>query len=366
MKRLAGLALVIWMSNSVLAADTDIFAFEFEQVAPGVWTGIRPDPHRFPVMGNVTFVISDEGVVVFDGGGMPAMSEQVIGKIRSLTDAPVTHVVISHWHGDHNFGIYRFAEAFPNVQIVAHEFTHAVMHSKRIRYIDGYPTFIETRLPQFRQRLETGQNDDDSALSLTDRVEYERILAQADAIDAEYKRARVTAPNVVFDKKLTLYCGGRKIDLLHLGHGNTEGDIVMWLPEERIVATGDLVVYPTPYAFNVPPGPWAETLRNLNALGYDILVPGHGELQRDTTYVDLNIEAADSIARQRDAMLAKGLSHVEIEAQLDLSAFEERFTGGDEYISGYYRDYFEKPFRKAAIKALSGEPMVKIEPQAAE
>ena len=191
--------------------------------------------------------------------------------------------------------------------------------------------------------------------------EYGRIIENADEIDAEYKRARVTSPNVVFDDRLIIYSGDKRIELLQLGPANTEGDIVMWLPEERLVATGDMVVMPTPYAFNVPPRAWAATLRNLNDLNYEILVPGHGEVQRDTAYVDLNIEAAESIADQRDAMLAKGLSHEEIEEQLDFSAFEVRFTGGDEYLKGYYDAYFEGPFRKAAIKELSGEPMVTID-----
>ena len=188
----------------------------------------------------------------------------------------------------------------------------------------------------------------------------------ADIIDAEYERVKLTRPNVVFDDKLTFYSGDRAIELLHLGQGNTEGDIVMWLPKEQIVATGDLVVFPTPYAFNVPPRAWAETLRNLNALNYDMLVPGHGKVQYDTAYVDLNIEAAQSIADQRDAMLAKNMSHEDIESALDLTSFEERFTGGDEYIRGYYEAYYDIPFRKAAIKALLGVPMVEVIPDDTE
>ena len=104
-----------------------------------------------------------------------------------------------------------------------------------------------------------------------------------------------------------------------------------------------------------------ETLRNINKLGYRILIPGHGAIQRDTDYVDLNIEAAESIADQRDEMLSMGLSHEEIQEQLDFASFEQRFTGGDEYLRGYYIDYFERPFRAAAIKALTGERMVSIE-----
>ena len=88
-------------------AQDDLFSFEFEEIAENVWVGVRPDSPRFPVMGNTMFVISDEGVVVFDGGGVSGMADQIIDKIRSLTTKPVTHVVISHWHGDHNFGVSR-------------------------------------------------------------------------------------------------------------------------------------------------------------------------------------------------------------------------------------------------------------------
>jgi hypothetical protein len=112
----------------------------------------------------------------------------------------------------------------------------------------------------------------------------------------------------------------------------------------------------------VPPRKWAETLKNINALDYDILVPGHGEIQRDTEYVDLIIEAANSIADQRDALLAEGKSTEETQEALNFSAFEDRFTHGDEYVKGYYDAYFEVPFRAAAMKALTGEPMVALDP----
>ena len=354
------------LAAAVSTVNAGPFEIDFTELSSGVWAGVRPDGPRFPVMGSTTFVISEDGVVVYDGGGMPIMAEHVIKKIRSLTDAPVTHVIISHWHGDHNFGIYRFAEEFPNVQFIAHRFTNTAMVGEKIRYIERYPDFIAKNLPRFHEVLKTGKEEDGTVQSESDLMEYRRIIEDADEIDGEYNRAKVTTPNVVFDENLTIVSGKRTIELLQLGHGNTEGDIVMWLPEEKIVATGDIVVLPSPYAFNMPPRPWAATLKNINDLGYTTLVPGHGDIQRDTTYVDLLIESAISIADQRDSMLAKGLSKEDVEAQLDFSAFEERFTGGDDYIKSYYLAYFEKPFRKAAMKALTGEPMVILEPRSQE
>ena len=359
MNRIVCLLAGILCSATSLAEDK-LFSFEFEELAPNVWVGVRPDSPRFPVMGNTVFVIGGEGVIVYDGGGAPAMAEQIIDKLRSLTDKPVTHVVTSHWHGDHNFGIYRFAEEFPNVEFIAHRFTAEVMDSPRIAYIDRSKTFFERNLESFQAMVDTGLDAEGNAISEPDRLSYARMIEDADAIDDEYQRVRVTPPNVIIEDSYTIQSGDRKIELLHLGHANTAGDIVMWLPAERIVATGDIVVLPTPYAFNVPPRPWAETLRNVNELDYEILVPGHGAIQRDTEFVDLVIETAVAIADQRDAMIADGLAVEEVEAALDFSAFEQRFTAGDEYIKLFYDQWFEGPFREAAMKALTGEPMVAI------
>ncbi len=338
------------------------FTFEFEEISEGVWVGVRPDGPRFPVMGNTTFVVSDDGVVVYDGGGMPAMSEQVIDKIRSITTKPVTHVVISHWHGDHFFGVFRFAEEYPNVQFVAHEFTRDVINSSRINYVDRERGFVESNIEEFRKIVDTGVDSEGTEQSDTDRAIYARIIEDGDVIDYEFLRAKVTPPSITFTDNYTIRSGDRDIELRFLGHGNTAGDIVMWLPEERIVATGDIVVLPSPYAFNVPPRPWAETLRAINALDYRVLVPGHGPLQKDTSYVDLIIEAADSIADQRDELIEQGVEGEALEAALDFSAFEDRFTHGDAYVKAHYDEWFVGPFRKAATKALTGEPMVQIEP----
>ncbi len=352
--------LIVMLSNSVAANDSP-FEYEFAELAPGIWTGVRADGPRFPVMGNVTFVIGEEGVVVFDGGGSAIMAEQVIDKIRSITNVPVSHVVISHWHGDHSFGIYRYSEEFSGVEIIASDFTQRVLNSPRMKYIDRNREFIPGRLDEFRTIVETGVDAKGRERNQIDRDGAQRIVDHAEVIHEEFSRARVTPATLTFSDTYLIDLGGHIVELLHLGHGNTEGDIVMWLPKDKIVATGDIVVLPTPYAFNVPPREWAATLKNINALGYEKLVPGHGEVQLDTSYVDLNIEAAISIADQRDALLADGMSAEDVEAALDFSEFEEAFTHGDEYLKTFYDAYFEGPFRAAAMKVLSGKPMVEID-----
>ena len=346
--------------TSLVSADP--FIPTFQQISPDVWTAVRKDNPRYPVMGTATFVLSDAGVVVYDGGGTALMAERIISKIKSLTDKPVTHVVISHWHGDHNFGIYRYLEEYSNVQVVSHTFTYKAMTSKRIRYIDKFPDSTPKLKIKLEESLKNKTDLDGGTLTAVDKKYYTRLLADSDIIHKEYNRVKVTIPTITFDEKLVIHSGDKIIELLYLGDANTAGDIVMWLPEAKIVSTGDIVVHPIPYAFNVPPRKWSRTLSNINALGYNILVPGHGEIQRNTKFVDLIIEASTGIADQRDALLKKGVTQEAAKKQLDFSPYEKRFTNNDAYVTAFFKEWFETPFRDAVFKALTGEPMVVLEP----
>ena len=347
-------------------AHADIFEYTFRELAPGVWAGVRANSTQFPVMGTTTFVVGGEGVIVFDGGGVALMSERALAKIRSVTSKPVTHIVISHWHGDHNLGIHRLLDAFPHAQVIGHPFTRAAMLGAPMDYLLDFRESTPRYKQENLERLESGVTASGEPLSEGMRANLQTFVDHADLIHAEYGRFRVTPPTVTFDDQLVIHSGARVIELRYLGHGNTAGDVVMWLPEERIVATGDLVVLPFPYGFNVPPRAWAETLRKLQALNYATLVPGHGDIQTDAGYVDLLIETAESIADQRDALLAEGKSPDEIEAALDLATFEKRFIGDDAYLASRFQSWFARPFRKAALKALTGEPMMRLERQPAD
>ena len=354
------LVLFLFLALSSLGY-ADPFEYSFQEVSPGIWVGIRDNSPHYPVMGTTTLVVGDEGVIVFDGGGVPLMSERTLAKIRAVTNKPVSHIVISHWHGDHNLGIHRLLDAFPHAQVIGHPFTRAAMLGAPMDYVLGYPDIVPRLKKRAQDLLDSGVTREGEPLSDDRRARLRTSLDEAELVHSEYNRIRVTPPTVTFSDRLVIHSGDRVIELRYLGHGNTAGDIVMWLPEERIVATGDLVVLPVPYGFNVPPRAWADTLRELKALSFTTLIPGHGDLQTDAGYVDLLIETAETIADQRDALLAKGMSREETEAGLDFSLFTERFTGGDEYLENRFQNWFTRPFRKAALKALTGEPMVKLE-----
>src|SRR5262245_41126769 len=98
---LAGIAAFL-AAPTALASDP--FDMEWRELARGVWVGVRPVSYRAPVVTNTTVVIGSRGVLVFDAAGLAVQGERLVKKVAELTDRPITHLAISHWHGDHSMG----------------------------------------------------------------------------------------------------------------------------------------------------------------------------------------------------------------------------------------------------------------------
>ncbi len=339
---------ILLSTSSAYAADP--FEQEWQELAPGVWVGIRPDSPRTPVLGNTTLVVSSEGAVVFDGGAAPLASERVVQKVRQLGDAPVTHVIVSHWHGDHDYGIFRILEAFPDAQVISHPYTRANLDRNTLD-----DSFITEYIPKVRERVASRIYSTGEPMSEADLARFQDLLDHAELIDQQMKSAKLTWPNLTFTDSMTIWSGEREIRLLHLGNANTAGDVVLYLPREKLLATGDMMVMPTPYGFGSYPDAWANTLRRLKQLEHVALIPGHGPVQRDDAYLDLLIETMDSISAQMADLVAEGLDQEAAAAKLDFSTVQQRFTGGDAFLDRLFDIWFKTPIAKAAWKEARGE-----------
>ncbi len=352
---MCGLLLLLLGCPQLSASPFDV---TWEEVAPGVWTGIRADSTRTPVLGNTTLVASAEGVVVFDGGGAPLQSDQVVIKVRELGKQPVTHIVVSHWHGDHDYGIFRILEAFPQAQTISHPHTRARLDGNSMD-----DSFMTDYIPKIRERLAARTYTSGLPMSDADMLRYQDILDNATLIDQQQKASKLSYPGITFEDSLTLWSGGREIQLLHLGRSNTAGDVIMYLPAEKIIATGDIAVAPTPYGFGSYPAEWAQSLRKLKLLDHVMLVPGHGVVQQDDAYLDLLIETMDLVSTQMDGLVAQGLDLETAQAKMDFSAVQSRFTQGDVFLDRLFDIWFKTPIAEAAWKVARGQDP-ELEPEA--
>jgi glyoxylase-like metal-dependent hydrolase (beta-lactamase superfamily II) len=320
-------------------ASANPFEYVWQQLAPDVWGAIRPDPFELPQEGNAVIVLTPKGVVVFDAGGRPAMGEAIVAKVRGLTDQPITHVIISHWHGDHMRGLQSIVAAFPHVQVFAHPQARDFIISTQ----DRWAVRRVSMAPNIRKAVTRAlaSNVDLSGRPLIDqeRTWLQAGLANVDQLDRENIRTTYIVPNATFTDHLTLHMGGKEIQFLHPGNAHTAGDVIMWLPQDQIVATGDVVTGPIPLMPSPYTHGYVDVLMQIKALGFKTLVPGHGLVVHDSQYVDLLAETIRTVSTQMKACIAQGLSKEAAFAKIDLSAVERRFTHGDPFLTNRFHDY---------------------------
>src|SRR5262245_40654363 len=185
-RRLA-LGIVVALAQIGKAEPTRANPFEYAwtNLAPGVWAAIRSDPFELPQEGNAVFVVTDQGVVVFDAGGSPAMGEAIVAKVRSVTSQPITHVVLSHWHGDHMRGLQSIRAAFPGVQILAHPHTRDEIVATQERWLKRRETMVPNLRKNIPTAIASGQDMSGRPLIPQERAWLETGLTILDQLDRE-------------------------------------------------------------------------------------------------------------------------------------------------------------------------------------
>ena len=266
------------------------------QLAPGIFLFTSPSYGDVGLDGNSIAVLSNDGVLVFDTNGTPAAAAAVLADIRQLTDKPVRYVVNSHWHWDHWYGTETYRQAFPGVRVVAHEKTRAMMAGPAIEF--NRPG-LETQLPAYIASLEKRAAADAKLAA----------LVAEDKFFLEQKRnARLQLPDVTFTDRLTIEMGDRHIEVLHFGRAVTPGDAMVYLPKEKILLLGDLIVNPVTFALSSFPTEWLKALERVDALDAATIVTGHGAPLRDKTLLRATMEVMRVLLREGKAAKANGQS----------------------------------------------------------
>jgi len=214
------------------AADLEVKKVSFDKLSDHAYAyTAEGDP-------NTGIIIGDDAVMVIDTQATPVMAQDVIRRIREVTDKPIQYVLLSHYHAVRVLG----ASAYGAEHIIASEDTRDLI-------------------------VERGQFDKDSEIGRFPRL-FQNVESVPDGL---------TWPTMTFNRKMTLWLGSVEVQILQLGRGHTKGDTVAWLPQEKILFSGDLVEFDaTPYAGDAYFQDWPQTLDNIAALKPEKLVPGRG------------------------------------------------------------------------------------------
>ena len=267
------------------------------KLAEGIYTIRHKDaPDTFP-QGNTTVIIGDREVLVVDSCYLPSSAREDIAEIRKWTDKPVRYLVNTHWHFDHTMGNGTYSDAFPGLNIIAHVETARQSAGYNPGWFERFPR----RGDRLKQVLDAGKDGNGKVLSDGERKEYQEAIAGIAPVQEEFKSIVDRTPNLTFDSEMRVDLGNREVRIMHLGRGNTAGDAIIFLPKEKIVMTGDLVVHPVPYMFGGYPKDFAVTLRKLDQLSFETMIPGHGEVMRTNNaraYVRLLIDFIEAVTQQ--------------------------------------------------------------------
>jgi len=217
---------------------------------------------------NTGIVVGDDAVMVIDTQATPAMAQDVIRRIRQVTDKPIKYVVLSHYHAVRVLG----AAAYKPEHIIASEDTLSLIR-------------------------ERGEQDKASEIG-----RFPRLFRNVDSVPPG-----LTWPTLTFTGRMTLWLGKLEVQLIQLGRGHTKGDTVVWLPQDKVLFSGDLVEFDaTPYAGDAYFQDWPKTLDNIAALRPLALVPGRGAALQGAADVARGLEGTRAFVSELYASVKAG------------------------------------------------------------
>lgn len=247
------LIFILFLSSFLLACNqknqtsypATSVSMELKQVSEHVYyvqgvAGLPAENEGF--ISNAGFIVTDDGVVVFDTLGTPSLANLLLTKIRTITDKPILKVIVSHYHADHIYGLQVFKEQ--GAQIIA--------PSGAMTYL-GSPT-AEELIEERRFSLEPWVNETTSLVT----------------------------PDVLLDKPMTFSHGGLNFSIDLLGEAHSDGDLTLYVEEERVLFSGDIIFEGRiPFLGDSNTKIWLDTLINMETGKIAALIPGHGPAAKD-------------------------------------------------------------------------------------
>ena len=216
---------------------------------------------------NTGIVIGENAIMVIDTQATPIMAQDVIRRIRGVTNKPIKYVVLSHYHAVRVLG----ASAYAPEHIIASQ--------------DTYDLIVERGEADMKSEIER----------------FPRLFRAVESVPG------LTWPTLTFKGEMTLWLGKLEVKIMQLGRGHTKGDTVVWLPQEKILFSGDLVEYEaTPYAGDAYFNDWPRTLDAVAALQPSKLVPGRGASLQTPETVAAGLSATRGFISELFASIKQG------------------------------------------------------------
>src|SRR5262249_15011771 len=224
----------------------------------------------------------------------------------------------THFHYDHASGNQVFA---PIADVIGHEYTRKRLAGDILQR--GMFADLLTNAPRQLDDLKARAAAEQDAAAKT-RLD-QQVRAQQAFID-QIRETKPTAPNVTLDDRMTIYRGDREIRLLSFGHGHTGGDVVVYLPRERVVCTGDLLVNQIANLIDGYVDEWPAALEKLRGLDFSDVIPGHGDPFKGKDRIDWFQAYLRDLWQQATKLHAEGVSAADAARRVDMTSHKAHYT----------------------------------------
>jgi len=309
----------------VVAKDSSA---SMQKIAEGVYVIIHEHATDEWPHGNTGVVVGDNGVFVIDACYLPSRARADISLIRSVTKKPVKYLGITHWHMDHNNGIVAYTDSFPGIQIISERRSaeYIPLNSSWWAVSSAKENSARRKaISDLEKELKLGK---DTATGAT--YSNEEILKRKKIIDQrkneldELSTLKVIPPNKFFDKEMTVELGNRKVVLKDWGKANSVHDVTYYLPKEKILFAGDIIVQiPIPFTFESWPTSWISVIEQIEKMPLTAIVTGHGPVLTDFSYTKLLRDFFGAAIAKVNKALQEGLTLNQLKASADFSEFRK-------------------------------------------
>ncbi|HEY7752235.1 MAG TPA: MBL fold metallo-hydrolase [Steroidobacteraceae bacterium] len=292
------------------------------RLADGVYVIEHDDATDEWPHGNTGVIVGRSGVLVIDSCYLPSRARADIALIRRITDKPVRYLLTTHWHFDHNNGAIAYREAFPDVTLIAERNTARWIELNQHywkRLSTAPDSARRASLAALESELARGTGADGAAFDDAERARRAMIVARRRQELQELEALQVLAPDRVFDGQLELDFEGVTIEIRDRGLANSPNDATIWLPRQRILFAGDILVRsPLPYVGASWPVHWARVLRDIEAMPATAIVPGHGPVMNDHGYTRALRTLLDTTLDRVESMVRAGRTLAQVQEELNL------------------------------------------------
>ncbi len=295
----------------------------FEEVANGVW--LATGTGSVFTMSNAMVLVGEFDTLVVDSHVTPAAARSLLASISVITDKPIRYLVNSHYHFDHAHGNQAFPEG---IEIIGHEFTRKKLNGE-IGNVLEESTFhsFSDPVPALVANLQR------QAAAESDPARKAQLL-ERHRVQSEYMNAigevQPTPPNITLESKMTLFQvvanGSREIQLHHFGRAHTGGDVVIFLPQDRVVFTGDMMLPGLAYMGDGHVDEWPATLDGLMTLDFDTWLPGHGPVMRSKEPIGNFQVYLRDLWSKTSQMHSRGIAVDQAAQQIDMTNHSDNFA----------------------------------------